>query len=224
MGLTPIKITDVVYSDAKPLTSLIKSGAIEDVAAMLMYLISDVVLSFNVGKNMNAAQIKNTVSLLIGIEEFHHLKPQDYKMCFDRAKTGKYGKTYDTLDSRVIFEWLRKYDGEREDEIIAHNRSKSIPPPVPVIKEATGDRIPIGKLLTDFADVFSTKKKAISSEKQRPISQNDRLIKSWISKFNQLFGGRSVGGIKCIEQSGQTMTIDDYLNYRLEKYNKRMGY
>lgn len=82
---------------------------------ILSFLIADVTEFLNVGKTMNAAQIIQTAELIISDHETKNLKPDDFKICFNKAKTGFYGKNYDRVDGQVIFEWLRAYVAERMD-------------------------------------------------------------------------------------------------------------
>ncbi|WP_455786988.1 DUF6633 family protein [Parabacteroides goldsteinii] len=74
-------------------------------------IIIDVVMFFNVGKIMNDNQAAQTADLII--EEYYFLKPDDFKLCFTRAKKGYYGKVFDRIDGQVIFEWLNQYTNDR---------------------------------------------------------------------------------------------------------------
>ena len=84
---------------------------------------------FNVGKIMNDNQAAQTADLII--EEYYFLKPDDFKLCFNRAKKGLYGKVYDRIDGAVILEWLGRYEKERGsmamDDSINNSKSWDIP-------------------------------------------------------------------------------------------------
>jgi hypothetical protein len=97
-----------------------------EVRAIMNILLTDLVLFFNVGKMMDAGQIAQTRELLL--EDFVHLKPEDFKLCFNRAKKGHYGPLYDRIDGQLILDWLRKYDNERdaEIEIIRANQNRDL--------------------------------------------------------------------------------------------------
>ena len=92
-------------------------------------IIIDVVMFFNVGKIMNDNQAAQTADLII--EEYYFLKPDDFKLCFNRAKKGLYGKVYDRIDGAVILEWLGRYEKERGsmamDDSINNSKSWDIP-------------------------------------------------------------------------------------------------
>lgn len=81
------------------------------ILAMLNILIGDAALFFNVGKNMNPEQVKQTSFMIM--EEYNSLKPDDLKMCFTNAKKGLYGKVYDRIDGAVVLGWLETHFNER---------------------------------------------------------------------------------------------------------------
>ncbi len=75
-------------------------------------MVSDVTQFVNVGKTMNAAQVTETVGLIV--KHYTHLKPEDFKLCFEGIKTGKYGQLYDRFDGQIILHCLNVYDQERD--------------------------------------------------------------------------------------------------------------
>lgn len=85
-------------------------------AAILSLLITDLVKFFNVGKTMNDFQVAQTVTLILQDENMRSLKPDDFKLCFNRMKKGHYGKSYDRIDGQIIFECLNLYLHERVTE------------------------------------------------------------------------------------------------------------
>mgnify|MGYP000522076099 CR=1 FL=1 len=91
----------------------------------MVKVLNDLVDFFSVGKSMGAVQVAQTVDLII--DEYYFLKPDDFKLCFNRAKKGLYGKVYDRIDGQVILEWLGLYVKERNSaaEDISVNGSKS---------------------------------------------------------------------------------------------------
>lgn len=75
--------------------------------AILTLFIIDAIKFFNVGKSMSDEQVAQTIILIQ--DDYWMLKPEDFKLCFDNAKKGKYGKVYDRIDGQVILEWLHNY-------------------------------------------------------------------------------------------------------------------
>lgn len=85
----------------------------------MVKILNDLLDFFSVGKTMGAVQVAQTADLII--EEYYFLKPDDFKLCFSRAKKGIYGKVYDRIDGQVIFDWLNTYEKGRGS--IAENDS-----------------------------------------------------------------------------------------------------
>ena len=81
------------------------------VQAILTKLIQDLVSFFNVGKTMNDAQCAETVRLVLA--EYYYLHLGDLKLCFDRLKAGRYGRSYDRIDGQVILLALEEYSKGR---------------------------------------------------------------------------------------------------------------
>lgn len=79
-------------------------GATVDV---LTLLILDAIKYFNVGKAMNADQVKMTAELVA--EEFNEVTIADLKLCFNKAKKGEYGILYDRIDGAIVIGWINQY-------------------------------------------------------------------------------------------------------------------
>ena len=60
---------------------------------------------------MNENQLAQTINLLV--EDFYYLNIEDFKLCFNNAKKGRYGKIYDRIDGMIIYEWVRMYAEDR---------------------------------------------------------------------------------------------------------------
>ena len=89
--------------------------------SFMVKILNDLLDFFSVGKTMGAVQVAQTADLII--EEYYFLKPDDFKLCFSRAKKGLYGKVYDRIDGQVIFDWLNTYEKERG--VIAESESRA---------------------------------------------------------------------------------------------------
>lgn len=93
--------------------------------ALMAYMLADTLENLNVGKTMNDVQVARACDLIL--DEFYFLKPDDFKLCFNRVLAGKYGQIYDRVDIQVIFGWLNKYCDERimEADNISYNEHLS---------------------------------------------------------------------------------------------------
>jgi len=88
----------------------------EKLRAFLVLVIVDLVEFFSVSNSMNNQQIIQTADLIA--EEYYYMKPEDFKLCFNKAKKGKLGtgQVYNRIDGAVIFKWLEEYAQERADQ------------------------------------------------------------------------------------------------------------
>lgn len=86
---------------------------IDGIRAILSMAISEVVLFFNVGKNMNDRQIGLTADLII--ERYWYLKIEEIKGVLRKAMTS--ATVFDRLDGNLFLKWLADYDCYR-DEVI----------------------------------------------------------------------------------------------------------
>jgi hypothetical protein len=93
----------------------------EELILLVAEWLTECVLGFNIGKTMNAQQIKNTAEFIT--EDYYYLKPEEIKFCFGQAQRGVYGKIYDRIDTSIIFEWFEKYMDERIGAV-ENNRTK----------------------------------------------------------------------------------------------------
>lgn len=102
----------MVAAQTPTLAKIKNEVSLADVRALLSIAICEVCDFFNVGKNMNDAQIALTVDLII--EQFWYFKLEEIKYCFRRAMMRE--KLFDRLDGNIIIGWLREYDTERTEE------------------------------------------------------------------------------------------------------------
>lgn len=122
-ALHPKTVNDVFQSPSCSIAVMNKNFGEMKLRAFMVNIIIDLVMFFNVGKTMKDTQAAQTADLII--EEFYFFKPDDFKLCFNRAKKGLYGKVYDRIDGAVILEWLGRYEQERGS--IAMDDSTIIP-------------------------------------------------------------------------------------------------
>lgn len=120
-------MSDVKISNNPGLSAITKKYGRDVTKSILIFALVDLIEFFNVTNNFTDPQINSTADLIM--EKFYWFKPEDFKLCFSRAKTGEYGQTYNRLDGSVIFEWLNKYEVERT-EFFATIRPKEHEQPV----------------------------------------------------------------------------------------------
>ena len=111
-------------SERRPIIGLAndKKIGVPKVKAFLSLILNDLANFFNIGKNMNAYQIEQTIQIIW--EEYYDFAFADFRRCFNKAKKGFYGKIYDRLDGNIILEWLREYSQERESAFENYNQNR----------------------------------------------------------------------------------------------------
>lgn len=107
----PRSVNDALQSITPALSVFKKEYGQQSLQALMVIVLNDVIKFFNVGKTMNLEQLVQTILLIT--EDFYYFNIEDFKLCFNNAKRGKYGKVYDRIDGNIIYEWLQKYSEER---------------------------------------------------------------------------------------------------------------
>lgn len=110
-ALTPRSVNDALQSITPPLAIFKKQYGEQSLQAVLVIILTDVIKFFSTGKTMGQEQTVQTVRLII--DDFYYFNIEDFKLCFNNAKRGKYGKVYDRIDGNIIYEWLQRYAEER---------------------------------------------------------------------------------------------------------------
>lgn len=97
---------------------LVKGYGDQQVHALISALIGAFANSFNVVRQMTAAQITACAFDLMESAKEDWLAMEDLVLFFDLARKGKYGKVYDRLDQQTIFEMLELYREERHQDLV----------------------------------------------------------------------------------------------------------
>lgn len=120
-------VDDALQSKSPALVTMKSEYGEAVMLATLSLFIIDAVKFFNIGKSMDADQVAQTAKLIA--KDYYYLKPEDFRLCFDNAKRGKYGQLFDRLDGAVIFGWLENYVNGRlnrgeELSLAKHNEGR----------------------------------------------------------------------------------------------------
>ena len=110
-ALAPKDYHDTLNSVTPTLAGFRRDTSERHVLAIMTLLVNDLIDFFVVKNTMNENQLAQTINLLI--EDFYYLNIEDFKLCFNNAKKGRYGKIYDRIDGMIIYEWVRMYAEER---------------------------------------------------------------------------------------------------------------
>lgn len=123
-SLKPATLTDAINSISTPIAVYKKFEGETKARALMVLILSDLVNFFNVGKRMNDVQIAQTADLIL--DNFYYFNIEDFKLCFNSAKSGYFGKVYDRIDGMVIMDWLKQYENERAENCFNTNYNQHL--------------------------------------------------------------------------------------------------
>lgn len=216
-NLKATTIKEAIYSDSP---TIFKLSLISDavVISILNALIIDFVQFLNLGKSMNAQQVLQTSKLIISDTQIKNLKPDDFKIAFNKAKMGHYGKFYDRVDGQVIFEILNAYIGEKLDmhENLAnqlhYERKNEKINPSEINPEGQKKVLEILKEAVKNTDVEKKEKKPIIK------SEREILIQKYFKEFDELYKmvGFDTAGIRFIKQDDVIFDQVEFVEFKLE--------
>ncbi len=106
-ALCPRDFDDTLASVTPTLASFKKFTDEAALKSMFYLIVKDVLDFFSVGKTIGAMQLLGTIQLII--DDFYYLNIDDFKLCFNNAKRGVYGKIYDRVDGNIIYGWISQY-------------------------------------------------------------------------------------------------------------------
>lgn len=174
--------------------------------AFMSFSITDLVMSFNIGKTMNQSQVGHAVRAIQ--EDYFYLKPTELKYCFENAKRGRYGTLYDRIDLAVICEWIEMYLVERTNEVIMRNENKKVE------YSKQNDEL--------FTNVFSSGKIKVKDVgvipgKETPKPQNYKMHQKWYKQFDFCRKRFGVPESQLINRYGRAMNVDEFFVCKIEQ-------
>lgn len=202
-------VSDALYSQSPSLSVIKKEMGDEKTKAFLSVIITDLVMSFNIGKTMNTNQVAETVILIQS--NYYFLKPSELKYCFDNAKMGRYGQLYDRIDSSIIFDWIEKYLEERMETCVSENQKQNYEFNSILVHENVLKAIRMGL----EKPKEEPKEFVIQTDEQRELCNQIFL------EFDKIFGLAEVQGKKFIDYNGKILDIDEFLKIRLTEITKK---
>lgn len=208
------------FKSNKPTLALIGKHDDDFLIATLTILLNDISNFLNVGKNFTVPQIEQTCYLIA--ENFKHLKIDDIVICFNRAKSGFYGKSYDRLDGMMVMEWLNAYEMERDEQIVnlRQNENNRIKKNIDE-SEINPKAVPMPDNVKEFIKKIGKKQEA---EKLRSMSeeeyQTQRLLARLDKQFSNLFRkyGVTIKGYRFLVINDLKVNLKEFLDYKLENY------
>ncbi len=204
-------VEEAIKSDSKCI-AVINNFSSDSALLILTILLTELNLFFNIGKNMNPAQIKMTIDLILTDLELKNLKPEDFKVCFDEIKKGKYGKLYDRLDGQIIIESLYSYSNNKLS-VIEHLSLKNA-----VELRKTSDK----EMLPEIVDVLKQAIKEIPEESKKEVvkkvNPRDPKITALFQEFEKLFKEKGIDNAgRFVPYKGKMLNQVEFLEFRLNE-------
>lgn len=161
---------------------------------------------------MNESQIWEACGLIL--KTFPLIKIPAIKLCFDRAKIGRYGKSYDRIDVQIICDWISEYIMEETEEIAMEQDRLS------------GERKQENKnTLIALTGLKSKDVPGYVSKEQKNDMQNffNRKYAHWESLVDKT-KFRDETGFRFIKRYGKKMNGSDYVDYKLNQQKRVIKY
>lgn len=177
--------------------------------AFISFILTDLVMSFNVGKTMNEAQIIEATKLLQ--QDYYFLKPSELKYCFNNAKMGKYGQLYDRIDMAVIFGWIEKYLEERIEIVVLENKNKNNEYNSGLMHESVAESL---------KSVFVEEIKPVVKPTQREWTEREKIVQDIFKEFDLLHREKPYKpneSLRMVSYNGQELSQDEYLLLRINE-------
>jgi hypothetical protein len=201
----------------------------------LRVLIFDVRQSFNIGNNMTDEQVDDAIPRIM--QQYKIYKIADFKLCFDRARQHRYGKSYNRVDEAVLNEWLSAYDIERDEEIIAL-RTKENSQFKHLAKEGPSFQNDIHKNYVEKSLKRLKEEQAAEKELKKTLAEENKIklddetkkrnemFQAWHKEFDEIYYHQiKIGEIKdstprCIKLGEHRIDINEFLLLKLDELNE----
>lgn len=203
-------VEDAIKSNSKCIAVIDKNSS-NSALLILTILLTELNLFFNIGKNMNPAQIKMTIDLILTDLELKNLKPEDFKVCFDEIKKGKYGKLYDRLDGQIVIESLYSYSNNKLS-VIEHLSLKNA---AELRKTSNKEMLP--KIVDVLKQAVKEIPEEIKKETIKKVYPRDPKINELFQEFEKLF--KEIG----IENAGRFVPYKDKILNQVEFLEFRLN-
>lgn len=196
--------------------------------AILSYLITDVITYFNVSKTIDEEQLKDILELIIHNTEFNSLTPESFALCFNRAKTGKYGMVNEKLDGQIIFSWLRKFSSEVTLEYEQYRAKENAK-----YKEEWNMNGASQEYLDLLENIVSKIEKRKSEQAKPKVTESvkmittaDELYATYSNEFNSLFAkdGISTNGIMFIKINENLLDRETFIKFRFDEWSEKVRF
>lgn len=209
----PVKtLSDIQQSSTPSLAVLRKDLGKTVCKAVVIIALDDLIEFYNVKMSFTDAQVNQTADLIM--DTFFWFKMDDFKLCFNRAKTGYYGAAYNRLDGSVIFEWLNRYAEERAQHFATSTEYNKLEQPA--IRNASG-ATDIHKLYDKVVIEQMKANQERDRKKQQEEEGRKKAIEQWHEDYRNHFEGVEVTEHLHNEYVSKYPLSESYIRYFIQK-------
>ncbi len=179
-------LTDIQNSSSPGLAEIRRDNGDIVAKAVVIIALDDLIEFYNVKNTFTDAQINQTATLIL--ETFFWFKLDDFKLCFNRAKTGYYGAAYNRLDGSVIFEWLNRYAEERAQHFAMNNELAKLKEPAVRAQDTRAMHKLYDQVVLEQMEQNARRKlNRVLEERAR-----EKAIEAWHREYDEYFEGNEI--------------------------------
>lgn len=165
---------------------------------------------FKLAENKTFSDIEILEATNLIKQEYYFLKWDDLLLFTRQVQLGRYNDIYNRWDLPTFFQMLDRYVAERAETATSINR----------VKSEELKREPLSpetiKMISDFKRVQDEKRRKSIEISVPEIDESQKLVNGWIEEFKKKVG--KINGF--LEIDGKMLSCEQFLNYKLEQYNK----
>lgn len=200
------------------------------VKALLTILISDTLEYFSVKNSMSDSQLGQTINLIL--EDYSLYKIDFFVYCFNCAKKGKYGTTFNRIDGQIIHDWIKFADADYTLEVeqqrvneakrLSH-KNIGIPDPITSknkIDELDDKNKPVPMPSYVKEKILSIGKNPIVKPEREVIRTEQQIeIDNYINEFNEIFEFHDdhKGGKRFIPFHSGFVDVSEFIQLRADR-------
>lgn len=185
--------------------------------SILVTLMNEFLDFFNIGKNMSASQVTQTVDLLL--ENYIVLKPDHFALFFKRAKMGFYGQVYDRMDGQIIIQWFEKFMEQYYYDIEYQRNNENMQYKKHLAETKEGD-IVMPEWFKIWVEDWKRKDNLTKVAENKPVlnqSEEQIYYSQLLREFDDLWRQQgSSSGLRLVKIGDRHYDSYEYLQYRLQ--------
>lgn len=201
---TSLTLAKIYENEESTISFLRKNGAEKEIQGLFLICLKEL---WTHADTMFTSESINELAYLI-MNQYPHHRPQELIIVIKNGLSGNYGKSYGKITTMEVMRWMKEYEETDRAQFF----------------EAKGNKPKEDWRLIDpdlLKDIVKTEKK-VEQKVERKQTEGEKLIQGWMRDFDKLSRqqGTFDGAISFVEIEGEKMTIEQYLNYKLNTFEQ----